>query len=198
MVCGNCGNYVQDGAPNCPNCGAPMGMNPNGMNQPPMGMNPGGMYQGPMGMNPGGMNQPPMGMNPGGMYQGPMGMTKKQFYNHPAMKTIKTNIISCGVIGYVLTGLNLLMAFLLPSSGANLLDTLLILGLSLGLHLGKSRVCAILMAVYGMYNIIIALIVFHRLSGWLIPVMGIYACIYTFKFHNAWKKYQVTGQIDPK
>ena len=186
MICGNCGNFVQDGAPSCPICGAPMGMNPNGMNQ------------GPMGMNPNGMNQGPMGMNPNGMYQGPMEMTKKQFYNHPGMKQVKSGIVSCGIAGYVITGINLLLTFLMPSSGANLIDTFLILGLSLGIHLGKSRVCSVLMALYGMYNIIMAILILHQLSGWLIPVIGIAACTSTFKFHSAWKKYQQTGQIDPK
>ena len=193
MVCGNCGNFVQDGAPNCPTCGAPTGMNPGGMNQPPMGMNPGGMNQPPMGMNPNGMNQGPMGM-----YQDMMGMTKKQFYKHPAMKQIKSSIVACGIAGYIITGINLLLAFLMPISGANLLDTLLILGLTLGIHLGKSRVCSILLAVYGVYNLIIVLLVMHQLSGWLIPVIGIAACTSTFKFQSAWKKYQATGQIDPK
>lgn len=32
-------------------------------------------------------------------------------------------------------------------------------------------------------------------GGWLIIVCGVYSIIYTFKYQNAWNKYQQTGQI---
>ena len=195
MICGNCGNFVQDGAPNCPTCGAPMGMNPGGMNQQPMGMNPNGMYQGPMGMNPNGMYQGPMGMNPG--EYGQPGMTKSQFYKHPLMKKIRSNLITCGVAGYILAALNILFCLFIPETGSGWLDAICMLGLSLGIHLGKSRVCAIIFAAYGCLNVLYFLIVTQQIQGYWIPIVGIYACIYTFKFHSAWKKYQQTGQIAP-
>ncbi|MCH5282010.1 MAG: zinc ribbon domain-containing protein [Lachnospiraceae bacterium] len=188
MICGNCGTFVQDGVSNCPNCGAPMGMNPNGMDPGPMGMNPGGMGQGPMGMNPNGVN---------GAYAQPR-MSRKQFYKDPAMKTIRSNLITCGVVGYVLATLNIVLSIFVPSTGAGLLDGLVILGFSLGLHLGKSRVCAILLTLSGVFNMIVMFLLTQQIYGWLIPLLGIDACIYTFKFHAAWKKYTTTGLIDPK
>ena len=72
---------------------------------------------------------------------------------------------------------------------------ILFVGLGLGIHLGQSRVCAILLTVYGGLNMIVSIMEKGRFGGWLFLLVGIDGIIYTFKFHKAWKQYKNTGIV---
>lgn len=69
------------------------------------------------------------------------------------------------------------------------LDAFLLLGLALGIHIGKSRVCAVIVLVYSILNCLYALISTGKMSGYLIIIAGIYATIYTFKARKEYKEY---------
>jgi hypothetical protein len=60
--------------------------------------------------------------------------------------------------------------------------------LGLLIQLLQSRVAAILLAVYGVVNMIAVTIMTGRFGGWWIMVVAIWAVVYTFKFHKAWKE----------
>ena len=68
-------------------------------------------------------------------------------------------------------------------------------GLGLGIHLAKSRACAVIITAYSIFNFIYMILLAGVPGGWLIIVCGVYSIIYTFKYQNAWNKYQQTGQI---
>lgn len=219
MICEKCGQWIDQGSSNCSKCGAPVGGG-NGQNanaaanpgnaaangaQPGGGYNagagagqPGGYNSGagagqPGGYNAGAVPQAGYGMNPGPGGQAPM--TKDQFYKHPNIAPVRSQIRSAGIICYVIAGINLVLSALAGSIFATILDILLIIGRGLGIQLGKSRVCAIILTVYGAFNMIIMTLQQGAISGWWILLAGIYATIYTFKYQSAWAEYLKTGLV---
>lgn len=119
-------------------------------------------------------------------------MTKEEFFKLPAMKSCKNNVNSCGIVLYVLGAINIVLQIVL---GGLPIDGILMILLGLGIHLGKSRICAILCVAYGAFNVIYMMITTQSISGWWILVVAIYAVIYTFKYHSAWSKYQMDGTL---
>ena len=69
----------------------------------------------------------------------------------------------------------LLLLFALLASPAALVDVAILLGLGLGMHLGKSKGCAICMLIYSIYSVVVNLITTGTFSGWLLLVLGIMA-----------------------
>ena len=119
-------------------------------------------------------------------------LTKKEFLDLPEMKSYKKDITSCGIVLYILGGINIvvaIMSLMLP------LDGIFLILFGLGIHLGKSRVCAILCAAFGVVNSIYLGITTGKLGGWFILLTGFYAVKGIFKFHSAWNKYQKDGKL---
>lgn len=119
-------------------------------------------------------------------------LTKAEFLELPAMKTCKSNINSCGIVLYILGVFNIGLQIYL---GSLPIDGILIVLFGLGIHLGKSRICAILCTAYGGFNIIYMIMTTGRFSGWWILLVAVYALIYTFKYHGAWSQYQKNGTL---
>lgn len=117
-------------------------------------------------------------------------LTKKEFLDLPAMKSCKSNIVSSGIVLYVLGVINIGLQIYY---GGIPLDGICLILLGLGIHLGKSRICAILCTAYGVFNVIYMIATTGRVAGWWILLVAIYALIYTFKYHSAWSKYQNDG-----
>lgn len=180
MICANCGTYVEDGKTNCPSCGAPA-MAGGEMSQPGMDM----------GQN---VNEP---VNMGGFQSGysEPGLSKKEFYKHPNLSQVSKQIKGCGIAMYILAVLNVGIFAVMGDIFSAVFSLVLMLGLGLGIHLAQSRVCAILLTIYGVFNTVISVITTGKFSGWLFLLVGIYGIIYTFKFQKAWKQYKTTGIV---
>ena len=119
-------------------------------------------------------------------------LTKKDFLKLPAMKSCKSNINTCGILLYILGAINIVLAFFM---GTLPLDGIILILLGLGVHLGKSRVCALICAAYSIFNLIYMMASTGKVAGWWIVVIGIDAVIYTFKYHSAWNKYKQNGTL---
>lgn len=215
MICEKCGQWMEDGTTVCSKCGAVY----NSGNAQEAGAAAAQTAQQSMVQtaqqsvvqtaqqsmaqtgNPAGQPMP-TAANAYGESAGPVrqpGMTKEEFGKHTNIVNVKKQISACGIACYVIAGINVFLAFIVEFS--NVLDILLMLGMGLGIHLAKSRVCAIILTVYGTINVIVMTIANESLSGWWILVVGIYAIINTFKFQKAWAEYQQTGivpDISPK
>ena len=89
---------------------------------------------------------------------------------HYASEGFKKSIRITAILCYVMCGLNLLLALMEP---LYLLDVAIQLGLTLGLHLKKSKGCAIAMIVYAGISMILGLISTGMLTGWLWLILGI-------------------------
>ena len=112
-------------------------------------------------------------------------LTKKEFIQLPAMKTCKGNITGCGIAFYILGAINLaleLYMHVLPLDG-------------LGVHLGKSRICALLSAAYSIFGLVYSVATTGQRTGYLIVIVAIDAVIYTFKYQSAWSKYKKDGTL---
>lgn len=176
MICEKCGQWIEDGSKACSSCGAPV----NVQNAQSANGTAGGQQSadaGSFNANYAGAGQP-----------NPPVMTKKEFYKHPNIASLRSQIRGAGIACYIFGGLSLIFAF-------SIVDALLLVGLGLGIHLGRSRACAIILTVYGAFNLIYVLLAEGTVSGWLIPLAGVYAIIYTFKYQSAWTEYQKTGNI---
>lgn len=118
----------------------------------------------------------------------PKAATKKEFLKLPENTKMRREINGAAIICYVCAGITLLVA-LGSGSLASILDVLILVGLGLGIHLAQSKACAILLTIYASISVLITLIAYGRLAGWLPLVAGIAALVYTVKLSKAWKAY---------
>ena len=120
----------------------------------------------------------------------PRARTKSEFLKLPENQAYRSSIKSAGIVCYVSAGLTLLVGFLLDTFPYNLLDVMILVGLGLGIHLGKSRVCAILLCAYATLSALISISQNGKISGIIVIMAGVYAVVNTFKAESAWKNYQ--------
>ncbi len=97
---------------------------------------------------------------------------KKEFLKKYAPESFYKNLRINAIIGYVLCGINVLVALANPFA---FLDVAIFLGLLLGMHLGKSKGCAIGILVYAIFGVVLNLIVNHVLAGYLWLIVGGYS-----------------------
>lgn len=105
------------------------------------------------------------------------------------------NITAAAIIAYVIGAITFIVNVVMAGNIAGLVDVMIVVGLGLGIHLAKSRACAVIITAYSIINFIYVILLAGMPGGWLIIVCGVYSIIYTFKYQNAWNKYQQTGQI---
>ena len=206
MQCQSCGTQYPDNFRTCPNCGAPAPMpnqrpyngQPNPYNgQPQFNNAQQNPYNGQSQFNNAQQNnapQYPYGNPYAAPNQVPQGMNKHDFYHSPLCKKYRGNIIASSVIIYICVGINLLLIAFLQNY-TSLIDAAIMLGLGLAIHLAQSRVCSILLCVYGVINTIFVFLSSGKFGGWLILVAAIYAIVATFQYQSAWNKYSKSGQI---
>lgn len=171
MRCNHCGTQFEETIPSCPNCGAPA-------NSPL----PGGQefyLQNPL------YDQVPP-------YDYSHKLSKKEFFKHPNLKKVAVKIRSSAIGLYFCAAISLIV-LLLTDNFTSLLDVGIVLGLGLGVHLAQSRVCAILVCIYSVINMLVLTFSSGTLGGWLILLASISAVLGTFSFQNAWAEYKRTS-----
>ena len=109
-------------------------------------------------------------------------VSKEEFLqNHAALKkTVKV----VAIISYVLIGLNALAILVNPFV---IIDLVILLVCTLGVHLKKKKGFAIALLVYGIINVIIGLLSSAGPTGWMWIVFTI---IYMSQFNKAEKEYR--------
>ncbi|MDO5340416.1 MAG: zinc-ribbon domain-containing protein [Eubacteriales bacterium] len=175
MICQSCGRANEQGARFCKSCGAPLESNVNVQQN-----------------NTTGYQQYDMS---GNMNVSTTRMTKEEFNQCANIKSLIKNITVAAIIAYVVGFISLITNVILGGNVFGLLDVIIVVGLGVGIHMAKSRACSIVLLVYSFVNMIYMIILAGMPGGWLIIVCGIYATIYTFKYQNAWERYQQTGQL---
>lgn len=121
-------------------------------------------------------------------------LSKKEFLHHPNMNKCRKNIKESAIALYVCSAITVILGFILGNYGV-LIDVIIMLSLALGIHLAQSRVCAICILIYGIFNMIITAMENGRLGGYWILLAAIYSTKATFHFHKAWKNYRQSGVI---
>ena len=107
---------------------------------------------------------------------------------------MKKNIKYLSIVAYVLVGLNVVIAFV--GSPLVLLDCALLLGLTLGVHLGKNKDCAVALLVYTIINAIVSLITAGTVGGWWWIFLAI-SYLNTFKKIDAEYKAEMAKSNQP-
>ncbi len=115
----------------------------------------------------------------------PEGVTKAEYFKKYAPESFAKNIKTTAIIGYACAGINALLSVAVNPLG--LIDSVIFLGLTLGVHLGKSKGCAIGMLVYAIFTVVLGLVLTGTLSGWLWIIAGASA---VSVFSNAEKRYK--------
>lgn len=184
MICQSCGRANELEAKFCKGCGAPLASDEG--TQQNNSYQPGAGYQTNM------QNQ--YGM-PQSMYAGTTRMTKKEFDQCESIKPIAKNIRASAIIAYVIGAISLVANVILGGNVFGILDVVIVVGLGLRIQFAKSRVCAVILGVYSVFNLIYMLVLTGRPGGWLIIICAVYAIMYTFKYQKAWNAYQQTGQL---
>lgn len=119
-------------------------------------------------------------------------MTKSQFWKTAVAKNVKSQVITAAVFAYISAAMTLILG-LITGNFLVIIDVLLVLGLGLGVQLGKSRACAIILTVYFILNKILQW-AGGEFSGIYMAVIFIIGFVMgitgTFAFQKQWKAYQ--------
>nr|MBP3598778.1 hypothetical protein [Eubacterium sp.] len=128
-------------------------------------------------------------------------MTKKEFMKLEQYPKIKRIINICAIFLYVRIALSILVTTLLMDSWLAI-EALVILGLTLGAHLRKSKGCALALAIYMGISVLITLIEAFLRGAFLGSVIAIHtlaAAVFLaeamVKLHKAWEEYEQTGIV---
>lgn len=126
-------------------------------------------------------------VSPSGVQLPPAGqaVSRKEFIEKYAQPSLKKNITSIAILCYVCAGLTFIVSCLLNPFG--IIDALALGGLALGMHLAKNKVCAILILVLSIFEVIMSLIVGMFPFWWLIA--GISAVVTFSKIDKQYKQF---------
>ena len=201
MQCTHCGAFVPHNTNFCLSCGAPVTMDSvqptqTYQNQQTYGQAQTYQNQQTYGQTQTYQNQQPYAQpyqNP--VYGQTMGRTRADFNHHPNCRKYTGNLTGACCLLYFCAAITLLVNTIMSGNLLSFVDFSIILGLTLGIHLGKSRVCAIILTCYAAINMIYMLIMFGTLGGWLIAVGAVYALVITFMYQSSWKRFQQTGIV---
>ena len=173
MFCTNCGTKLEPGVSICANCGqavASTAASPQAISQTRILEN----------------SQPPytdlsvqMPTPPSDRY-----ISKRDFRNN-YVPSFKSNLRSIAILCYVVAGINAVIA--IAFNPITIIDSLILLGFTLGMHLGKSKVCAVLLLILGCIELIMGFIADSAASGALWLIAGIIAVVI---FNKADKQYK--------
>lgn len=112
-------------------------------------------------------------------------VSRKEFINKYVQPSLRKNITNIAILCYVCSGLTFIVSCLTNPYG--IIDALILGGLALGMHLAKSKVCAIIILVLSIIEAIYSLKVGSFPFWWLIA--GISAVITFNKIDNQYKQF---------
>ena len=101
----------------------------------------------------------------------PASCTIQEFRKKYASEGLRKNIKTWCIVAYVMCGINLLLALFVNIFA--LVDFALLLGLTLGLHINKSKGCAIGILVYAIIGCVLSLVGGGSVTGVYWIAMGV-------------------------
>ena len=113
-------------------------------------------------------------------------ITKSEFCRSRASDKVRKNIRGSAILCYISAGVTAVFAVLFNLF--MLIDAVIVLGLGLAIYL--SRVCSILLLVYGVVSCVTVLMETGRVSGWLVILAGVFAVIYTFQLEKEYRAFR--------
>lgn len=114
-------------------------------------------------------------------------ISKKDYIDKHA-PDIKRQIRNAAIWCYICGGITVASAVMLNPIG--IIDGLVFVGLGLGVHLGKSKACAIIALVLACVEVGLALALTGMLSGWLWIIAGVCCVIATNKADKRYNQFK--------
>lgn len=174
-VCPSCKTRVEGDLKFCTNCGQVIPslqeQSCQNTNQPMQG------YQG---------NQQPNNQVNNVLPQGQF-VSKREFIEKYASPSVKRDIKSAAITAYVCAGLTALVSIFLNPFGV--IDALILAGLALGMHLGKSKICSILILIFSFVELILGIVSTGTPSGLLWVIAGIAGVVAFSKIDKQYKQF---------
>ena len=115
-------------------------------------------------------------------------ISKSEFCRSFAPDKMRKNIRASAILCYISAAVTAVFAILF--NPFMLLDVIIVLVLGLLIHLKQSRVCAVLLLAYSLFNCVVMLLSTGRFSGWLIILAGVFAVMYTFQLEKAYQAFR--------
>lgn len=122
-------------------------------------------------------------------------ISKKEYIENYAPEMVRKNIKTEAILAYICVGISLIAAIFLYKSVASVIEVLIILGLALGMHLGKSNVCAILLLLIGVLEWGIKCALTNSYTPNLILLVGVYSVINFHKASKMYKEFIQSGKV---
>lgn len=126
-------------------------------------------------------------------------MTRKEFWKKGLPGKTRGEIMTGAVFAYISAAVTAVVAMVL--SPLMLIDAVISLGLGLGIHLARSRVCGIVLSGYFILSKIMMIVDGTAKSigalGIVMIVAFVTATIGTFQYQKLWKQYQA-GEYTPE
>lgn len=115
-------------------------------------------------------------------------ISKTEFCRNYAADKTRKNIRGAAILCYICTVVTAVFGIMF--NPFMLIDAAVILVLGLLIHLKQSRVCSVLLLVYGVVSFLITLLSSGRMTGWLIVLAGVFAVIYTFRLDKEYQAFR--------
>lgn len=123
-------------------------------------------------------------------------VTKKEYIAKYAPANLKKNIKSAAIVCYVCVGISAIASFAILKNPLMLIDVAIYLGLTLGMHLGNSKVCAILLLIFSIIECVFSVIEFGAPSGWWLIIAGVSAVSTFNKLGKEYNKFLLEEPVD--
>lgn len=115
-------------------------------------------------------------------------ITRAEYWKDHASDKVRKTIWGSAILCYISAAVTAVFAVL--ASPLMFLDAAVVLALGLGIHLKRSRVCAVLLLVYALFSCVTVLMQTGRLGSWLIILAGVFAVIYTFQLEKEYRAFR--------
>lgn len=106
-------------------------------------------------------------------------ISKAEFCRNYAADRTRKNIRGAAILCYICAAVTAVVAIMFAP--VMLIDAAVVLVLGLLIHLKQSRVCSVILLVYGVASFVMTLLNSGKVTGWLIVLAGVFAVIYTFR-----------------
>lgn len=122
-------------------------------------------------------------------------LSKMDFLKLEENKKMRNSIRSFAIILYVLAVFNAVVGY--STNGPLVfIDVAIMLVCGIFIHLKASLIASIGITVYGIVNMVLAYVSIGQIRGWLFPVIGIGAIVYTAKLIKEYKNYKANFADD--
>ena len=125
----------------------------------------------------------------------PAGLDKATFFKRYSRG--RQNCIGAAILCYISAGLTAVLALTNIVDFINIyafIDVFVILILGLLVHLLRSRVAAVLLLAYAVYNVVVMVMSTGEFAGWWLLIAGVFAVIGAFQCVKEWKAYLARTQ----